>query len=379
MLLKIYSYKTLFFIAALCLLAAGILILTDTGNVSGILIVAAVVMLACGFRGYTSLKGYTYTMMVIAAVIAAMFYPQYFITVGDFRLDRMITPLLQIIMFGMGTAMSAQDFIGIIRMPKGVIVGTLNHFTIMPLLGFTLASLFDFPPEIAAGVILIGCSPCGMASNVISYLARANLALSITLTTVSTFLAPILTPLLMKLLAGQFIEIDVLKMIWDITKIVILPVGAGLIFNHLLKGKVKWLDEAMPLLSMAGIGFIILIITAAGRESLLEIGIALIAASLIHNTAGYFLGYWSARLFRMQEQDCRTIAIEVGMQNGGLASGIAKEMGKIATVGLAPAIFGPLMNITGSMLATWWRGRPIEEDEINIAQETEDRVLKAER
>lgn len=379
MLLKIYSYKTLFFIAALCLLAAGILILTDTGNVSGILIVAAVVMLACGFRGYTSLKGYTYTMMVIAAVIAAMFYPQYFITVGDFRLDRMITPLLQIIMFGMGTAMSAQDFIGIIRMPKGVIVGTLNHFTIMPLLGFTLASLFDFPPEIAAGVILIGCSPCGMASNVISYLARANLALSITLTTVSTFLAPILTPLLMKLLAGQFIEIDVLKMIWDITKIVILPVGAGLIFNHLLKGKVKWLDEAMPLLSMAGIGFIILIITAAGRESLLEIGIALIAASLIHNTAGYFLGYWSARLFRMQEQDCRTIAIEVGMQNGGLASGIAKEMGKIATVGLAPAIFGPLMNITGSMLATWWRGRPIEEDEINIAQETEDRALKAER
>lgn len=379
MLLKIYSYKTLFFIAALCLLAAGILILTDTGNVSGILIVAAVVMLACGFRGYTSLKGYTYTMMVIAAVIAAMFYPQYFITVGDFRLDRMITPLLQIIMFGMGTAMSAQDFIGIIRMPKGVIVGTLNHFTIMPLLGFTLASLFDFPPEIAAGVILIGCSPCGMASNVISYLARANLALSITLTTVSTFLAPILTPLLMKLLAGQFIEIDVLKMIWDITKIVILPVGAGLIFNHLLKGKVKWLDEAMPLLSMAGIGFIILIITAAGRESLLEIGIALIVASLIHNTAGYFLGYWSARLFRMQEQDCRTIAIEVGMQNGGLASGIAKEMGKIATVGLAPAIFGPLMNITGSMLATWWRGRPIEEDEINIAQETEDRALKAER
>jgi BASS family bile acid:Na+ symporter len=361
--LRIYSYKTFFCLSALCLLTAGILIWTDADSGSGILLVAAVVLLALGFRRYAALKGYTYTMMVIAAVIAAMFYPQYFITVGDFRLDRMITPLLQIIMFGMGTAMSAQDFIGIIRMPKGVIVGTLNHFTIMPLLGFTLASIFDFPPEIAAGVILIGCSPCGMASNVISYLARANLALSITLTTVSTFLAPILTPLLMKLLAGQFIEIDVVKMVWDITKIVILPVGAGLLFNHLLKGKVKWLDEAMPLLSMAGIGFIILIITAAGRGSLLEIGIALIASSLIHNTAGYFLGYWSARLFRMQEQDCRTIAIEVGMQNGGLASGIAREMGKLATVGLAPAIFGPLMNITGSMLATWWRGRLIEDGE----------------
>jgi BASS family bile acid:Na+ symporter len=377
--LRIYSYKTFFYLSALCLLTAGILIWTDADSGSGILLVAAVVLLALGFRRYAALKGYTYTMMVIAAVIAAMFYPQYFITVGDFRLDRMITPLLQIIMFGMGTAMSAQDFIGIIRMPKGVIVGTLNHFTIMPLLGFTLANIFDFPPEIAAGVILIGCSPCGMASNVISYLARANLALSITLTTVSTFLAPILTPLLMKLLAGQFIEIDVVKMIWDITKIVILPVGAGLLFNHLLKGKVKWLDEAMPLLSMAGIGFIILIITAAGRGSLLEIGIALIASSLIHNTAGYFLGYWSARLFRMQEQDCRTIAIEVGMQNGGLASGIAREMGKLATVGLAPAIFGPLMNITGSMLATWWRGRLIEDDEVRKVEETVRGKLETER
>jgi BASS family bile acid:Na+ symporter len=377
--LRIYSYKTLFYLSALCLLTAGILIWTDADSGSGILLVAAVVLLALGFRRYAALKGYTYTMMVIAAVIAAMFYPQYFITVGDFRLDRMITPLLQIIMFGMGTAMSAQDFIGIIRMPKGVIVGTLNHFTIMPLLGFTLANIFDFPPEIAAGVILIGCSPCGMASNVISYLARANLALSITLTTVSTFLAPILTPLLMKLLAGQFIEIDVVKMIWDITKIVILPVGAGLLFNHLLKGKVKWLDEAMPLLSMTGIGFIILIITAAGRGSLLEIGIALIVSSLIHNTAGYFLGYWSARLFRMQEQDCRTIAIEVGMQNGGLASGIAREMGKLATVGLAPAIFGPLMNITGSMLATWWRGRLIEDDEVRKVEETVGGKLETER
>jgi BASS family bile acid:Na+ symporter len=330
--------------------------LSDANGV-GVALVASLIVLALAFRGYANLKGYTYTMMVIAAVVAAMYYPGYFITVGAFKLDRLITPLLQVIMFGMGTAMSAQDFIGIIKMPKGVIVGTLNHFTIMPLLGFTLASVFDFPPEIAAGVILIGCSPCGMASNVISYLARANLALSITLTTVSTFLAPLLTPLLMKLLAGQFIEIDVAKMMWDIVKIVILPVCAGLAFNHVLKGKVKWLDEAMPLLSMTGIGFIILIITAAGRASLLEIGVGLIAASLIHNTAGYFLGYWSARLFRMEEQDCRTIAIEVGMQNGGLASGIAKEMGKIATVGLAPAIFGPLMNITGSMLATWWRAR----------------------
>ncbi|HEY9047734.1 MAG TPA: bile acid:sodium symporter family protein [Ohtaekwangia sp.] len=336
---------------------AVILLLLGQTPVSGWLFIASFIAMAIAFQGYTFLRGYTYTMMVLAAVTAALYFPEYFIAWHGFKLDKLITPLLQIIMFGMGTAMSVHDFVGVVRMPKGVIVGTLNHFTIMPLLGFTLATLFKFPPEIAAGVILIGCSPCGMASNVISYLARANLALSITLTTVSTFLAPLLTPLLMKLFAGQFIAIDVWKMIGDIIRIVLLPVMAGLAFNHFFKGKAKWLDQAMPLLSMSGIGFIILIITAAGRDSLMQIGILLILSSLIHNTAGYILGYWSARLFRMEEQDCRTIAIEVGMQNGGLASGIAREMGKIATVGLAPAIFGPLMNVTGSLLATWWRDR----------------------
>ena len=170
-----------FFIIS-CLLSAFML-LVFVFHDSGILFGSSFVMLSLGFRGYAVMKGYTYTMMIIAAVMAAMYFPQYFITIGSFKLDRLITPLLQIIMFGMGTAMSASDFVGVIKMPKGVIVGTLNHFTIMPLLGFTLANIFHFPPEIAAGIILIGCSPCGMASNVISYLARANLALSITLTT----------------------------------------------------------------------------------------------------------------------------------------------------------------------------------------------------
>jgi BASS family bile acid:Na+ symporter len=162
----------------------------------------------------------------------------------------------------------------------------------------------------------------------------------------------------MKLFAGAFVHIDVLDMMWDITKMVILPIAAGLLFNKFLSGKAKWLDKAMPLVSMAGIAFIIVIITAAGRTSLLTIGPLLILLVLIHNISGYLFGYWSGRLFKMSERDCRTIAIEVGMQNGGLASGLAKEMGKMATVGLAPAIFGPLMNITGSILATWWHRKP---------------------
>jgi BASS family bile acid:Na+ symporter len=287
-----------------------------------------------------------------------MFYPAPFVQINGFKLAVLITPLLQLIMFGMGTSMSFNDFAGVIKMPKGVFIGVTSHFLIMPLIGYTLANLSGFPPEIAAGIILIGCSPNGMASNVISYLAKANLALSITITAISTMLAPFITPLLMKLLAGAFVEIHVLDMMWDITKIVIIPITAGLIFNKFLSGKAQWLDKAMPLVSMTSIALIIVVITAAGRESLLSIGPALILIVLIHNISGYTLGYWSGRLFKMNERDCRTIAIEVGMQNGGLASGIAKSMGKMATVGLAPAIFGPLMNITGSILASYWHRKP---------------------
>jgi BASS family bile acid:Na+ symporter len=161
-------------------------------------------------------------------------------------------------------------------------------------------------------------------------------------------------------LAGAYIKINTLGMMWDIIKMVIVPISLGLIFNKFLSGKIKWLDNAMPLVSMSGIAFIIVIISAAGRNSLLTIGPLLILFVLIHNLSGYCLGYWSGRLFKMDERDCRTIAIEVGMQNGGLASGLAKEMGKMATVGLAPAIFGPLMNITGSILASYWHRKPPE-------------------
>jgi BASS family bile acid:Na+ symporter len=276
-------------------------------------------------------------------------------------------------MFGMGTSMSVKDFAGVIKTPKGVFIGVFSHFLIMPLLGFLLANLgmnvFDFAPEIAAGMILIGCSPNGMASNVISYLAKANLALSITITAVSTMLSPLLTPVLMNVFAGALIKIEVLPMMWEIFKMVIIPIGAGILFNHYLSGKAKWLDAAMPIVSMAGIAFIIVIITATGRESLLTIGPALLLLVLIHNLSGYLLGYWSGRLFKMSERDCRTMAIEVGMQNGGLASGIAKEMGKIATVGLAPAIFGPLMNVTGSILASYWHKNSPKEFDAEFAKE----------
>ena len=170
----------------------------------------------------------------------------------------------------------------------------------------------------------------------------------------------------MKLLAGAFVEIDAIDMMFEILQMVIVPVVAGLLFNYFLQGKAKWLDNAMPVLSMCAIAFIIVIITAAGRESLLTIGPALMVVVLIHNLCGYTLGYWTGRFFKMQERDCRTLAIEVGMQNSGMASGLAKAMGKMATVGLAPAIFGPLMNTTGSVLASYWHRKPPVERESGI-------------
>jgi BASS family bile acid:Na+ symporter len=408
-------------LAILSFLAFILFLLINKHSFAGPALTAFFVFLAIGFQFSENLRKYAYTIWIFAAVTVSMTYPQFFRYVGSFELKKLIVPLLQIIMFGMGSQLSLKSFGDVIKMPYGVIIGIICQFTIMPFVGFFIAKTFGFPPEIAAGIILIGSAPSGLASNVMSFIARANLALSVTLSTITTLLAPLLTPALMKLLAGQFVAVDFWDMMLDIINMVILPIIAGLMFHaisyesstrrsiiiqgivylliiglknlmsfytqdtvlhvtaiklvkdilwffflpiagaiffkYLLKGKKEWLNKALSLLSMLGIGFIITIITAAGRDSLLSIGILLIGACLIHNFTGYFLGYWFCKLIRMDEQSCRTISFEVGMQNGGLASGIALEMGKVATVGLAPAVFGPLMNITGSTLATWWRGK----------------------
>ena len=314
-------------------------------------------LLAVYAQRVTWAKKYSFSLIVLAAVSAAMSYPALFTQIGDFKLNRLIIPLLQIIMFGMGTAMSIKDFTDVIKMPQAVGVGLVCQFSIMPIIGYTIARFFAFPPEIAAGIILVGTSPSGLASNVMAYLARANLALSVTLTSCATLLAPFVTPYLMELLAGELVAVNTGAMMLSMIKIVIIPVVAGVIFNYFFHGRAGWLDRSMPIISMIGIALIITVITAAGRDSLIEIGILLILAAVIHNLLGYALGYICAKMIRLEEKDCRSIALEVGMQNSGLASGLALEMGKLATVGLAPAVFGPWMNISGSALASWWRER----------------------
>ncbi|WP_350285288.1 bile acid:sodium symporter family protein [uncultured Croceitalea sp.] len=312
-------------------------------------------VLSLTFTAFERLKGFSFTILIFAVVVASLCYPQYFLEIGSFKLNRLIVPLLIIIMFGMGTSISIKDFVGVVKMPKGVLIGLVAQFTIMPFIGFGLAKLSGLPPEIAAGIILVGCSPSGLASNVMAYISGANLALSLTLTAVATLLSPFLTPFFMRLLANELVPIDFLAMFWSIIKIVILPILAGLIFNHFAHGKFKWLDKVMPKVSMGAIAIIIVIITASGRDSLLSIGLVLIAVVLAHNISGYLLGYYGSKLMGLDEKSSRTVAFEVGMQNAGLASGIALEMGRLATMGLAPAVFGPLMNISGSSLATIWQ------------------------
>lgn len=372
--MKRKSVYNLFYLTAAVLLSAWILItIKHLHNPAGWLLMLFFFSLAVAFRGNQFLKGLSYTVMIIGVVSFAMYHPQYFKTIGNFKLSALIIPLLQIIMFGMGTELSLKDFVNVVRMPKGIIVGVVFHYLIMPLVGFAIAILFNFPNEIAAGIILVGCCPSGLASNVMSYLAKANLALSVSVTTISTLLAPFLTPLLLQWLGGSFVQIDFWGMVWDITKIVIIPIAAGLAFHYLMRGRFNWLDKIMPLLSMTGIACILAIMVAAGRDNLLKVGALLLVATFLHNVTGFFLGYWSARLLKFHERDCRTIALEVGMQNAGLATGLALTMGKITTAGLAPAIFGPVMNVNGSSLASWWHNHPPKEK----SPEKEEKIIEA--
>lgn len=343
-------------------LVAGVILFSQTNfEGGGLALTFFWLLLALSFVQVVSLKGFSYTLIILSAVTIALTFPQYFVSLGDFQFKKLIVPLLQIITFGVGCTMSWHDLSGVLKMPRAVFVGVLCHYTIMPFVGFAIAKGFGFPPEIAAGVVLVGCMPSGLASNVIAFIAKANLALSVTITAVSTLLAPLMTPLLMKFLGGQFVPVNFMDMLWDILKLVIIPILIGVLVNHFFHKRALWIDKVMPKISMGGIACIIIVITAAGRDNLLHVGIALVFAMFLHMTVGLTLGYWGGRLFGLSKLNCRTIAIEVGMQNGGLASGIAVQMGKIATVGLAPAVNGPIMNTTFSLIATWWGSKPIEE------------------
>ena len=358
--------KVLNTISRLCLYSSGVCLLglvvcwiAGYSAGCGFLAVCWTVSLVVGLSSIPSLRGFRFTCCILAAVTTAMIYPHLFLKPGGVNLKnpRLILFIVQLVMFGMGTQMSIRDFVGVIRMPQAVLIGIACQFTIMPLVGFAVAKTIGFPPEIAAGIILIGSCSSGLASNVMAYMAGANLALSVSLTALAQLLAPIMTPLWMKILASEFVQVDFLNMMMNIILMVVLPIFAALIYNKFRKDRLKSLHSLMPILSMAGIIYFTAVTTAAGRDHLLQVGGMLVIAAVFHNTAGYFLGYWGGHLFSLDKNSCRTIVIEVGLQNGGMASGLAGQMNKLATVGLAPAIFSPWMNVSGSVLANFWRRR----------------------
>ncbi|MBN2165140.1 MAG: bile acid:sodium symporter family protein [Marinilabiliaceae bacterium] len=389
--------------------------------------VASSLLIAFGMGAIPALKLYQYTGWIIVAIVCGLIYPSAFLKWGDFDLRNkwLILIVIQVVMFGMGTQMSIRDFTGIKTMSKGVLVGILCQFSIMPLTGYALTRIFNFDPEIAAGIILIGSCSSGLASNVMVFLARANLTLSVTLTAVATLLAPIMTPFLMKVLAGTYVEVKFMDMCIQIIKIVIVPIGAAFLYDAYKNGSVMlkkklnvlfyvaiaWLfivfglrssiesnlsvgliqaivlvnfisgslifgklfylatvfistiPQFMPKLSMFGIVYFTVVTTAASRDNILTIGIVMLLVSVMHNSLGYTFGYWISRALGLDKQSCRTVALEVGLQNGGMASGLAGVMGKLATIGLAAAIFSPWMNISGSILANFWRKKENKKDD----------------
>ncbi len=313
--------------------------------------------LAVSTRFVRRLKGLGFTFAVLAVGAAAVAHPPLFMSWGGFDLKRAITPLVQLILLGMGMTLSVGDFRRVLTMPKAIAIGFVLQFTVMPLAGLLFATLFGLTGAVATGLILIGSVPGGTASNVIALLARANVPLSVTMTACSTLLSPIVTPLLMKYLAGTYVAIDAWAMMQSILTMVIAPLLIGLAVHHFLPLLATRLAQALPVVAMVGICAVIGITIASSREQLLTVGLALFGAAACHNALGYALGYGTARLAGLNRTDARTVAIEVGMQNGGMATGLAFDVLKSPAAALASAIFGPWSAVTASMLASWWRGR----------------------
>ena len=391
------------------------------------LLVFALAAFAISLRFSKKFRGYQFTAWIFVVVAAGMIYPESVLHLAGLNMRNKWAMLIaiQLVMFGMGTQMSLKDFTGVAKSPRGVLVGIICHFSVMPLVGLALTKIFHFEPEIAAGIILIGSCSSGLASNVMAYIAKSNLALSVTVTAITTMIAPVMTPFWMKLLTdSNVIPTSFFNMMMEIIKIVLVPIGAALLHDYLkratergrkivlsiaafaaawlaflacggwsflktrfedaplaaigiagfllsafaigvvyhwLTRRLPRLDNWMPVASMAGIVYFTTVTTAAGRNSLLQIGALLFLAAAMHNAAGYFFGYWLSRAAGLDKNSARSVAFEVGLQNGGMASGLAGAMGKLGTVGLAAAIFSPWMNVSGSVLANYWRRKPTGE------------------
>lgn len=293
-------------------------------------------------------------MLVLATAMIALAFPNAFLLLRP----TLINYLLGVVMFGMGLTLNLHDFRIVFSRPKDVIIGCLAQFTIMPLLAWTLAWVFRLDEALALGVVLVGCCPGGTASNVITYLAKGDLALSVGMTGVSTLLAPLLTPLLTWALAGKSIHVDVASMILSILWVVILPIIVGLLVKWLWPKFTEEATDYLPAFSTIAIALIVAIVISANADKLLAGGLIIVMVVVLHNICGLGLGYLIGHLLGLASQKKRAISIEVGMQNSGLASSLAATHFAAYPLATIPgAIFSVWHNLSGAAVAYLYRRR----------------------
>jgi len=295
-----------------------------------------------------------FPLWAVLLAVAAYYSPHTFTPLGPY-----VSPLLMLIMFAMGVTLEFGDFKRVLSRPAPVAVATFLHYLIMPLAAWLLAKLFHMPADLAAGMILVGSVASGTASNVMIYLAKGDVALSVTISAVSTLIGVFATPLLTRLYVDTHIQVDVVGMLLSILQIVVIPIFAGLVLHHLFTKTVKRIEPVLPLLSMVCILAIISAVIAASQSLISSVGLVVIVAVVLHNAIGLLGGYWGGKLFGFDETTCRTMALEVGMQNSGLAA----TLGKIyftPVAALPGAIFSVWHNMSGSLLAGYWSGKPVK-------------------
>lgn len=299
----------------------------------------------------SALVGKTFSLWVLLFAGFGYFAPQLFVGYKTW-----IAPLLGVVMFGMGLTLSMADFREVFRRPRDVVVGVVGHYLIMPGIAWLLAVALRLPPDIAVGVILVGCCPSGTASNVMTFLAKGDVALGVSIALISTLIAPLATPALVSLLAGKWMAIDTASLFKDIVQVVIVPIVLGLAAKTLFRRQAAASVKALPLVSTAAIVFIIAIIVGLNQSKLLSNGLLILTAVVLHNLLGFALGYAFARLFGMDLAKRKAVMLETGMQNSGLGAALAAaHFSPLAAV--PSALFSIWHNLSGAALATWFTRR----------------------
>lgn len=296
---------------------------------------------------FTNFVSKTFAIWVIVFAFIAAQYPETFKQFVPW-----IPYLLGIVMLGMGLTLSFKDFAEVSKNPKGVIIGVIAQFIVMPSIAFSLVKLFQLPPDLAIGVILVGTCPGGTSSNVMTYLARGNTALSVACTTISTLLAPVLTPVVFYLFASQWLEVNAGAMFMSVLQMVLLPIFIGLVIRAVFKQRIEQFSQTMPLISVVAIVLIVTAVVSVSKDRIIESGLLIFFIVVLHNGLGYAIGYFVAKLFKLPLADNKAIAIEVGMQNSGLGAALAALHFKANPLIAVPsAVFSFWHNISGPILA----------------------------